>query len=115
MSDLVGNPEDRFSHNGTQIMQALSQENLSLGSPTRSNTNPAVQPQKMGRGLKFQIQEVEKLYYMYVVKTKALISCIVNAQLICPFIFVCAIGTFSHDVAQIIQKCPTYLHAYAIY
>ena len=31
--------------------------------PTRSDTNQAVQSQKMVRGLKFWIQKVEKLYY----------------------------------------------------
>ena len=31
--------------------------------PTRSDTNQAVQPQKMARGLKFGIKEVEGLYY----------------------------------------------------
>ena len=31
------------------------EKNLSLGFPTRSNTNRAVQPQKMARGLKFWI------------------------------------------------------------
>ena len=36
---------------------AMLQENLSSGFPTRSDTNQAVQPQKMARGLKFQIQE----------------------------------------------------------
>ena len=34
-----------------------------FGFPTRSDTNQAVQPQKMARGLKFQISEVERLYY----------------------------------------------------
>ena len=34
------------------------------GFPTRSHTNRAVQPQKMARGLKFRIQEVEGLYYL---------------------------------------------------
>ena len=33
------------------------------GFPTRSDTNQAVQPQKRARGLKFQIKEVEGLYY----------------------------------------------------
>ena len=37
---------------------------LSLGFPTRFDTNRAVRPQKMDRGLKIQIQEVEGLYYM---------------------------------------------------
>ena len=31
------------------------QDGLSLGFPTRSDANWAVQPQKMARGLKFQI------------------------------------------------------------
>ena len=33
----------------------MSQENLSLGFVIRFITNEAVQPQKMARGLKFQI------------------------------------------------------------
>ena len=32
--------------------------------PTRSDTNRAVQPQKMARNLKFRIYEVEGLYYL---------------------------------------------------
>ena len=32
--------------------------------PTWFNTNKAVQLQKMARGLKFRIQEVEELYYL---------------------------------------------------
>ena len=32
--------------------------------PTWSNTNRAVQPQKMARGLKFQMSKVEGLYYL---------------------------------------------------
>ena len=35
-----------------------------FGSPTRSDTNRAVQPQKMARGLKFLIKEEEGLYYL---------------------------------------------------
>ena len=31
--------------------------------PTWSDTNQAVQPQKMAKGLKFRIQEEEGLYY----------------------------------------------------
>ena len=31
--------------------------------PTRSDTNQAVQPKEMARGLKFGIKEVEGLYY----------------------------------------------------
>ena len=32
---------------------------------TRSNTNQAVQPHKMARGLKFRIKELEGLYYLF--------------------------------------------------
>ena len=39
-------------------------ENLSSGFSTRSDTNLAVQLQKMARGLKFQIYGVEGLYYL---------------------------------------------------
>ena len=35
-----------------------------FGVSTRSNINQAVQPQKMSRGLKIQIYEVEGLYYL---------------------------------------------------
>ena len=42
---------------------AATSENRSSGFPTRSDTNRAVQPQKMARGSKFRIQEVEELYY----------------------------------------------------
>ena len=35
-----------------------------LGFLIRSDTNRAVQPQKMARGLKFRIEEVEGLYYL---------------------------------------------------
>ena len=39
-----------------------SLENLSSGFPTISDTNWALQPQKIARGLKFQSKEVERLY-----------------------------------------------------
>ena len=45
-------------------LYAASQENRSSGFPTRSDTNRAVQPQKMARGLKFRIKKVEGLYYL---------------------------------------------------
>ena len=37
----------------------------SSGFPTRSDTNRAVQPQKMASDLKFRIKVVEGLYYPY--------------------------------------------------
>ena len=45
-------------------MGAASRENLSSWFPTQSNTNSAVQQQKMARGLKFQIKKVDGLYYL---------------------------------------------------
>ena len=39
----------------------------------------------------------------YVVKTKALVSCAVTAQLICRFVFPYAKSRFSHDMAHILE------------
>ena len=41
------------------------EENRSSGFPTRSDTNRAVQSQKMARDLKFRIKEVGELYYLH--------------------------------------------------
>ena len=41
---------------------------------------------------------------MYVAKTKALITCVVTAKLICVFVFAYAKSRFSHDAAHIDQK-----------
>ena len=67
--------------------------------PTWSDTNWAVQLQKMAKGLKFRILKVEGLYY--VAKTKALISLAVTAKLICIFVFAYAKHLFSLDAAQL--------------
>ena len=55
-----------FSHDVAHIIarknrqeMSPSRENLWSGLLTRSDSNWAVQPQKMARGLKFQIKEVE--------------------------------------------------------
>ena len=45
----------------------MSQGDLSLWFPTRSDTNQAVQPKRMARlsrGLRFRMQEVEGLYHI---------------------------------------------------
>ena len=68
---------------------------------TLSDTNQAVQLQKMATGLKFQIKKVEELYYLYVAKTKALISFVVTAKLMCVFVFAYAKRWFSHDAAHL--------------
>ena len=51
----------------------LREKNLSSWFLTRSDTNQAIQPQMMARGLKFQIEEVEGLYYL----------CIENKDYLC--------------------------------
>ena len=43
------------------------------------------------------------LFLVYVAKTKALISFVVSAKLICVFVFAYAKCWFSHDVAQILD------------
>ena len=77
-----------------------------LSFPIRSDTNWAVQPQKMARGLKFLIYEVEGLI-IYSTKSKALISCANPAQLICVFVFAYAKSRFSHDAANFILYIPS--------
>ena len=79
-----------------------SEKTGSSGFPTRSNTNRAVQPQKMARGLKFRIKVEESVYYPYIAKTKALISCAGTAQLICVSVFAYAKSRFSHNEAHFI-------------
>ena len=50
--------------NGQSLFEPRCEKNRSSGFPTRSDTNKAVLPQKMARGLKFRIYEVEGLYYV---------------------------------------------------
>ena len=73
--------------------------------PTRSETNWAVQPQTMTRGLKFRIKEVKDCT-ICVVKTNALISCAVTAQLICAFFFAYVKSRFTQNAAQMIIAVP---------
>ena len=71
-----------------------------FGVSYRSATNRAVHPQKMARGLKFRVHEEEGLNTIYLAKTKALISFVVTAKLICVFVFAYAKSRFSHDAAH---------------
>ena len=48
---------------GQGLYISLIVKKRSSGFPTRSHINRAVQSQKMARGLKFRIKEVEGLYY----------------------------------------------------
>ena len=56
-----------------------------------ADTNRAVQPQKMARDFKFQIEEP---------KTNVLFNCAVTAQLTCVIVFAYAKSRFSYDAAQ---------------
>ena len=71
---------------------ATSQENLSSGFATRVDLNWSVQPQKLGRGLKFRIKKLELLYYLGR-KNK-------GADQTAQMFFAYGINWFSHDVAQ---------------
>ena len=64
-----------------------------LRGSTRFDTNRAVQPQKIGRGLKFWILEEEGLYYL----------CGENkgADQLCCVVFPYAKAVFSHDTAHL--------------
>ena len=54
-----GRAEFRLVNDSLKVW--IKTRNLSPGLPTRSDTNRAVQPQKMARGLKFGTEEVEGL------------------------------------------------------
>ena len=68
-----------------------------FGVSDQVDTQRAVQPQKIARGLKFRIWEVEEFR---VAKAKALISFEVTAKLFCVFVFAYAKSRFSNDEAQ---------------
>ena len=55
-----GNKEQYL--NNTFYLRLIVRKSV-FGFPTRSNTNQAVYPLKMARGLEVRIQEVEGLYY----------------------------------------------------
>ena len=57
----LSNTRDRFSCDEFQMSREVRKPTFWF--PTWSDTNQAVQLQKMARGLKFRILEVEGLYY----------------------------------------------------
>ena len=83
--------------------------------PTRSDTIQALQPQKMAKGLKFQIYEVEDCTIGHVAKTKVLIRCAVTAQLICAFVLTYAKSRFSHDLAHFKSLCIAFRNLKMMY
>ena len=64
----------------------LDMRKPTFGVSVRSDTKWAVQSQKMARGLKFQILEVERLYYLCS-ENKGTDQLCDTAQLICAFGF----------------------------
>ena len=74
---------------------------ITLWFPTWSDTNQAVQLQKMARCLKFRIKKVEGLYYQCRENKGAEIYFAVTEKLICFFVFTYAQCLVSHDAAQI--------------
>ena len=68
--------------------------------PNRSDTNRAVQAQKIARSLKFLDLERRGIV-LPLAEIKALISFAVTAKLICVFVFAYADCLFSHDAAHI--------------
>ena len=81
----------------------MSRENLLF--PTRSDTNWAVQTQKMTRlGILDLGGRVIVVCTIYVAKTKVLISWTVTTQLICAFVFAYAKSRISNDAAHNVNK-----------
>ena len=94
------------------LLMSLCVRKPTIWVPTWSDTNRAIQAQKMARDWKFLISmkmrhctfrlQIVILQIAYA-KTKTQISCAVSAQLICTFDFAYAICWFSDAVAQIFQ------------
>ena len=76
--------------------------------PTWSDTNQAIQLQKMARVLKFRIQKVEGLYYLCC-KKKGADHFVVTVKLIFVFVFAYAKCWFSHiNAAQLSSSSSSY-------
>ena len=74
---------------------------MSSGYLNRSNTNRAVQPHKMARGMKIRTYKEENLYYPCS-ENKGADQLCVTAKLICGFVFAYAKDRFAHDAAQLL-------------
>ena len=73
----------------------------SSGFPTWSDTNQAVELQKMAQGLAIlDLGSRGIVLSISVAKTKVLISFAVTAELICVFVFAYTKRRFSHDAAH---------------
>ena len=68
--------------------------------PNSSDTNRAVRPQKLAKGLKFRKLEEEGAAYLCS-ENKGANPVRGHAKLICVFVFAYAKNRFSHDAAQL--------------
>ena len=86
---------DRDSGGGVTDLAQISQvmRKPVFGFPTRSDISRAVQQHKTARGL--ESREIALYTHVTTAKTKALINCAVNEQLICDFVFAYENSSFS--------------------
>ena len=87
------------------IIKQRHKKILSSGYPTRSDTNQAVQPQKMARGLRLRIGKLRDCP-IYVAKIK---------PLICGFVFTYAKIRFTHDAPNIMCKRMVHNENYNVF
>ena len=81
-------------------------ENWPSGFPTRSDTNRPVQLQRMARGLKFRIYEVEGLYYPSSENKGADQLCSYSAADLHLCLRICK-SRFSYDAAHVVHIAET--------
>ena len=94
MSDLVENPEDRFSHNEAHFEPC--QENLSAGFSTREDANQSALLQRLFRILNFRINRNSRYYGIRHQTTKLLIRLHGCAGCYTSFLFPFCQNRFTH-------------------
>ena len=103
MSDLVGNPEDRFSRVAAHLQMSCIKRKPTMCFLIRSDTNWSVSSQTKLEAWNFGLRK-KRNCTICVAKTKALISFAVTPKLICVFVFTYADCWFSHEAAQINKR-----------
>ena len=105
VSDLVGNPYDRFSHYEALTCEPRCEKTCHRGfppGPTQTGLHSHTED-----GYRLEISDLGRrgvvLSIIYVAKTKALISFTVTAKLICACVFAYAKSRFSHNAAHMIS------------
>ena len=94
-------------HENLDIKLVLSTDSQQQSEPRHEKTSlRGIQPgptQTRLYNYRLEISDSGKLRdcTIYLAKTKALISCVVTAQLICSFVFAYAKSRFSHDAAHL--------------